>query len=307
MSSTALKIAAVTLVLVAAVLAIVGYRMSRQFAETAEQAAQQVQAAAPQTMAVVALKPLAAYKPIAKEAVALVPVAVPPTEFYTNLQDVIGKTPLVDVDAGAPITQRYFREGNALARVVPPGFKALSIEINEVVAVGGFVRPGDVVDVLVFLRGGGGIGEAQARLLLREARVLAYEDRIIDRPEGLKEGEGGGDARRRLRTVVLAVPQAETTRVMLGASMGEVRLALHGQALPQELAAGQAPPSAPATAPEVVTIGELAKARPPPGAARRNRPRRAPRSRSTAATRRRRSTNKADDMTTRHTRTRMRP
>jgi pilus assembly protein CpaB len=227
MSSTALKVIAAITVALALLLALIGYRVSRQYAENAEKAGQSQ--TAPQTLAVVALRPLAAYKAIDKDSVALVPLAVAPTDFFTNLDEVVGRIPLVDIDAGAPVTGRYFKEGNAVARIIPPGHQALSLEVNDVIAVGGFVRPGDVVDVLVYLRTGSGVPETQARVLLQSARVLAYEERVIDRPQGLKSEEGGTESRRRLRTAVVAVPENETTRVMLGASLGEIRLALRGQ------------------------------------------------------------------------------
>jgi pilus assembly protein CpaB len=260
MSSTALKVIAAVTVALALILALIGYKVSRQYAENAAKATQN--AAAPQTVAVVAVKPLAAYKAIDKDSVALVPLAVAPMDFFTNLDEVVGRVPLVDVDAGAPVTGRYFKEGNAVARIIPPGHQALSIEVNDVIAVGGFVRPGDVVDVLVYLRTGSGVPETQARVLLPSARVLAYEERVIDRPQGLKAEEGGPDNRRRVRTAVIAVPEAETTRVMLGASLGEIRLSLRGQG-PQAASAtqtasagGETAEAAPA-ADKIVTAQEL--------------------------------------------------
>lgn len=253
MSSTALKIIAAITVTLAFALAFVGWRVSKQYAENAEKAARDAQAA-PQTLAVVALRPLAAYKPIARESVALVAVAVAPTDYYSSLDEVAGRVPLVDVDAGAPVTGRYFKEGNAVSRIIPPGHQALSVEVDDVVAVGGFVRPGDIVDVLVYLRTGSGVLQTQARVLLPQARVLAYEERVIDRPQGLKD-DGGDERRRRVRTAVLAVPEAQTTRVMLGASLGELRLALHGQA-PAATGAEKAGASG---ADNVVTAAELAR------------------------------------------------
>src|SRR5581483_610861 len=238
----------------ALILALIGYRVSRQYAESAQKA--QAAPAAPQTLAVVALKPLAAYKPIDKESVALVPLAVAPADFFTNLDEVVGRVPLVDVDAGAPVTGRYFKEGNAVARIIPAGHQALSIEVNDVIAVGGFVRPGDVVDVLVYLRTGSGVPETQARVLLPSARVLAYEERVIDRPQGLKAEEGGPDTRRRVRTAVIAVPEKETTRVMLGTSLGEIRLALRGASPGGNTEATAA--ATPETPPDkIVTAAEL--------------------------------------------------
>ena len=232
MSSTALKMIAVGMVLLAVILGAVTVSVYRQNAQKAQAAAAQAEAAqkSPQVVAVVATKPLAAYRAIDRESVALVPVAVAPTQYFTSFDEVVGRTPLVDIDAGAPVTARYFKEGNVLARVIPAGFQAVSLEINDVIAVGGFIRPGDIVDVLLFLRSGAGIDQPQSRVLLKEARLLAYEDRIIDRPQGLKDDEKAGSQQgRHVRTAVLAVPEADTTRVMLGASLGEVRLALRGQ------------------------------------------------------------------------------
>lgn len=284
MSSNALKIVAVIAVLLALLLAVVGYRISRTYAENAEKAVQQAAQAAPQILAVVALKPLAAYKPIPREHVALVPIAVAPADYFTNLDEVSGRAPLTDVDAGAPVTGRYFKEGNALARIIPPGHQALALEINEVIAAGGFVRPGDIVDVLVFLRGGGTVAEPQARVLLPATRVLAYEERIIDRPQGLKEDEGGPEERRRrIRTAVLAVPDKDTTRVMLGASLGDVRLSLRAQvpAGTDPVADAEAPLMDEAATPKAdadkaVTVSDLGRTKSPAPVERKAAPAPAP-------------------------------
>ncbi|HEX4895210.1 MAG TPA: Flp pilus assembly protein CpaB [Solimonas sp.] len=284
MSSTALKVIAVVSVLLALLLAAVGFQVSRNYAAKADQAEQQQrQQAAQQTLAVVALKPLAAYKPIARDSVALVPVSVKPADPYGSIDDVVDKVPLVDIDAGAPVTQRYFKEGNVLARIIPAGHQAVSVEVSDVVAVGGFVRPGDVVDVLLYLRGGGaGQDQPQSRVLLDSIRVLAYEERIIDRPEGLKDEEDDAKKRSsRTRTAVLAVPEKDTTKLMLGVNLGELRLALHGQGV--EVAdggeqGGDAAAQARQVPEKVITIAELSRIRPAPagttpGAAPPSRPR----------------------------------
>ncbi len=271
MSSTALKVIAAIAVLLAIVLAAIGFQVSKNYAAKADEAQQQVrQQQAEHFLAVVAVAPLSAYKPIARDAVALVPVSVRPASPYTNLEDVVGKVPLVDIDAGAPVTQRYFKEGNVLARIIPPGHQAVSVEINDVVAVGGFVRPGDVVDLLLFLRGGAGIEQPQSRVLLEGVRVLAYEERIIDRPEGLKGDEDGARKASRVRTAVLAVPDTDTTKLMLGASLGDLRLALHSQnvasseggAVPE--AAAMVADAASVAPDKAISLDELARIKPPP-------------------------------------------
>lgn len=246
-SSNAAKIVAVFAVVLTLVLAFVGYRVSRQYAQDSEQARAQVQAQfkkekeSPKILAVVAVKPLAAYQKIGKEDVVLAEVTVAPRDYYTTLADVVDKEPLVDIDQGAPVTRRYFAEGNVLAKSVPPGFQAVSVEVTDVIGVGGFVRPGDIVDVLLYLRGDNNdVKSTQARILLKETRLLAYQELLVDRPEGLKEEESKERGGRRQRTAVLAVPLADTTRLMLGASMGELRLALHGVAREGDAAASEA-------------------------------------------------------------------
>lgn len=246
-SSTAAKIVAGVAIFLTIVLAFVGYRVSRQYAEGSERAQAQARKAEeePKILAVVAVKPLGAYKKIGKDDVVLAEITVAPRDYYTSLEDVVGKEPLVDVDQGAPVTKRYFAEGNVLAKSVPAGFKAVSVEVSDVIGVGGFVRPGDIVDVLLYLRGSGDVENTQARILLKDTRVLAYQELLVDRPQGLKDEEKTDRARKQ-RTAVLAVPESDTTRLMLGASMGELRLALHGMQTPAGSGASAAPAPTPA-------------------------------------------------------------
>lgn len=267
MSSNALKIIAAVTVLLAIVLAVVAFQMTRSYSVAddaarsgaeGEDAQAQPDPAESMPRAVVAVAPLAANEPISAEQVKVAPVAVQPDGHFSSVEDVVNRIPLVDVDAGAPLTGRYFKASNPLARIVPEGHKAVSLEVNDVIAVGGFLKPGDTVDVLVYLRGGSGVEAVQARQLLPSVRVLALEDRIIDRPEGLDD-EDEQDRRRRQRTVVLAVPDDKVTRLMLGSSIGEVRLAMHGQK-PETAGLDALADDADADAAEPISDAELAKA-----------------------------------------------
>lgn len=265
MSSNAIRWVAGVLVVLAVVLAIVAYRYSHSFAE--KQAPQQSalpQSSVPQTLVVVATKPLPLDKPIDRDSVALVPVQVAPAEFYTNVNDVVGKPPRLDVDAGTPITPRFFKRTNLLANQIPVGSQALSLKVDDVVGSGGFIQPGDIVDLLLYIRSVSGTptGEqgkdktediaTQARVLLKDVLVLSYEDRFVESPKGIdeKEKEKNPQAQqRRERTAVIAVPQKDVTRVMLGANLGDLRLALHRPEA--AVAPTAAAPAATATAPDV--------------------------------------------------------
>lgn len=277
MSSSALKVFALVALVLAIVLGLVAYRMSENLARPT---AQSEGAAPATTLAVVAIKPLVAYAPVPADAIAVVPVAVLPAEYFTRTEEVTGRAPLTDVEIGTTLTPRYFRDANTLVRSIPPGFQAMSLEINDVIAVGGFVRPGDLVDVLLYIRGSGReVDDSQARILMREVRVLAYEDRVLNDAEP-SDGEADRTRQqraRRVRTAVLAVPEADTTRVMLGASLGELRLSLRsappaatvaapGELLPASAAATPAVVQDPAARDQVVTLRELAALKKKPAA-----------------------------------------
>lgn len=244
-NSNAIRLVAIVLGVLAIVLAFAGWKMSRSFAESANRA-QQTEAAAqppavPQILVVIATRPLAANVPITSDAVTLAPVTVAPTEYFANVDDAIGRTPLIDIDAGAPVTPRFFKDSNLIARGVPPGFRALSLKVDNVIGVGGFIRPGDIVDVLVFIKSANDTptGEqnksediaTQARVLIRDVRVLAYEEHLVEPPKGIDENEKQKQNQQRIpeRTAVLAIPEPMLTKVLLGSSYGELRLALHGE------------------------------------------------------------------------------
>jgi pilus assembly protein CpaB len=257
MSSNLIKVIAAIFVVLALIAGFWAYRISHDYAETsaAVQQAQNQPNAVPQTQVVVAIKPLPANEPIDQASLKVVGLEVAPKEYYTNVDDVTGRVPLLDIDAGTPLTPRLIKY-NPVARQIPDGMKAVSLTLTDVIGVGGFVRPGDIVDVLVFLRNDqpNKVEEAQARILEKDALVLAFDDHVINPPAATEKNQNNQQQQqqqRHERTVVVAVPDAEVSRVMLGASLGEVRLALHPQAkdqVPQaQVAAATPPAAAPAT------------------------------------------------------------
>lgn len=236
MSSTALKTLAVILVVAAAVLGFVAYYFSQGLTEAPETAEREQvpQPAENQVLAVVATRRLPPYQPIAPEAVALLPISVQPPQHFTDVGEVVGRTPLRAVPVGSPVTEEAFGKANTLSQAIPAGSQAMSLEISDVIAVGGFVRPGDMVDVLVYIRASGReVEDSQARVLLENARVLGYDERLINVDAEPADDNGNDRQQRRQRTAVVAVPVEDTTRVMLGASLGELRLSLRGEPEPR--------------------------------------------------------------------------
>lgn len=124
---------------------------------------------------------------------------------------------------GEPVTARkVLRAGdsNYMAVVLLPGMRAMSIPINAETAAGGFILPGDRVDVLQSRAGPEGRGFI-TETLMRNLRVLA----IDQKPEAEK------DARAMVGAVaVLEVPSADTLILARGKAQGEMQLVLRSYA-----------------------------------------------------------------------------
>jgi pilus assembly protein CpaB len=170
---------------------------------------------------------------------------------YASIAEATGAVPVHTIAAGTALNSALMARGYALR--LNPGERALAVPVDELVAAGNRILPGDYVDVFLNLRapqGMGTEGQAQARLLLSRMRVLSYG--AADTAPGQAAptdtaGEASTDARAQdiqgsasstsststsapVRSAVLAVPVAEANRLLLGAQQGRLFLALRNPA-----------------------------------------------------------------------------
>lgn len=102
----------------------------------------------------------------------------------------------------------------SLAALIGEGMKAVTVRVNDVLGVAGFVLPGERVDVL--LTRTLDKGEAFADVLLQNVKVLAVDqsaDERADKPAVVK-------------AVTLEVATAEAQKLSLASSVGTLSLAL---------------------------------------------------------------------------------
>src|ERR1700756_125642 len=88
--------------------------------------------------------------------------------------DVIGHGVIIPISKGEFILPNRLAQENAgagLPSLIPPGMRAVSVRVNEVVSVAGFVMPGTRVDVL--LTGTPAGSEEQTTTVLQNVAVLA--------------------------------------------------------------------------------------------------------------------------------------
>jgi pilus assembly protein CpaB len=128
--------------------------------------------------------------------------------------------------AGEPVVARkVVRAGQSgfMAVVLQPGMRAMAVPINAETAAGGFILPGDRVDVLQSRQGGGdgGAKTMVTEVLMRNVRVLAIDQSI----------EPGKDAKTIVGGVAtLEIPAADAEVMARGKAQGEVQLALRSYA-----------------------------------------------------------------------------
>jgi pilus assembly protein CpaB len=107
----------------------------------------------------------------------------------------------------------------SLSVVIEEGKKAVTIRVDDVLGVAGFVQPDDRVDILLTRtsRGAneGREGSAYTDLLLQDIRVLAI-DQLADRNTQAKPA----------KAVTVEVDTADAQKLVLAASIGQLSLAL---------------------------------------------------------------------------------
>ena len=185
------------------------------------------------TAVVVLRRDAPANQPLKNEDLAIERLLVAPTGSFQSIDQVAGRTPWRDLQAGTWLEEGSFSAGGPLARMIQPGERALTLAVDEVSSAGGHIRPGDYVDVLVYLRGEQDNPLASAQVIVPALRLLSVGQLMGLASDGLPAEPEDPDPkvreeRRRnpVRTVVLAVPEALASRLTLAAQAGSLRLAV---------------------------------------------------------------------------------
>jgi pilus assembly protein CpaB len=148
-----------------------------------------------------------------------IPAADLPPGSPRRRSDVLGHGVIVPISKGEFILPNRLageNAGSGLPSLIPPGMRAVSVRVNEVVSVAGFVTPGTRVDVL--LTGTpGGTGEQQTTTVLQNVAVLASGHTL----ERTATGEAQTTA-----VITLLVSPDDAQRLTLASSEGHIQLAL---------------------------------------------------------------------------------
>jgi pilus assembly protein CpaB len=172
----------------------------------------------------------------------------PPAGAIRAPETAVGRIAAFDIPAQQPIIASALSAtpgGAGLAALVPVGYRAISIDTTDEIAVSNLLRPGDVVDVqfvlgdAVLSKGNSGAtaDRSEASTLLQAVRVVSVGDLV---EPAARQGEQGRDRAPPRRTMTLAMTPEQVARFTLARSLGRFYLALRNPddkaAAPQALA-----------------------------------------------------------------------
>jgi len=150
------------------------------------------------------------------------PANAPVANSFSKVEDVLNRGVISPLEENEPVTNSKLaavEAGAGLPPSIPPGMRAVSVKVNEVVGVAGFVVPGTRVDVMVTLPGKNRDEDSTTRVVVSNVQVLTAGTRYDQ--EKAKDGAPIPST-----VVTLLVKPEDGERVALAASAGQIMLTL---------------------------------------------------------------------------------
>ena len=144
-----------------------------------------------------------------------------PEGAFTKPEDVLGRSvlmPMVKNELFLPMKLASKDAGTGLPPAIPPGLRALSVKVNEVIGVAGYVLPGTRVDVVATVSPDRQEANMTSKVILTNVQVLAAGTRL--------ERQTDKDKPVPVTVVTLLVDPEQAERLTLASTEGKIQLAL---------------------------------------------------------------------------------
>jgi pilus assembly protein CpaB len=213
MNRSRLIIGLTAAVIIAALMSMFVYRQFKQAAVAPKPVAMQ--------QIVVAAAPLQLGTRVGADNLRLLPWPgnAPVAGMFTRIEDCANRALITPVAANEPIIETKLapREAGAgLPATIPEGMRALSVAVNDVIGVAGFVTPGTMVDVLVTGRIINNSYDV-TRTILENVRVLAAGQKIEQDRQGKPQT---------VPVITLLVSPGDAAKLAMASTQGKIQLAL---------------------------------------------------------------------------------
>jgi len=139
-------------------------------------------------------------------------------------ENLIDRVVVTAISPREPVTESKLAPVGSLgglSSVIPEGYRAMTVKVDDVVGVSGFIMPGTLVDVVVVIQPpkGSANEEMISKIVLQNIKVLA-SGQNIDKPKNDREVE------RSVRAVTLQVTPEQAEKLALASSEGKLQLVM---------------------------------------------------------------------------------
>jgi pilus assembly protein CpaB len=144
-----------------------------------------------------------------------------PEGTFSKVDQLLGRGLIVPVVKNEPILNAKLASkeaGSGLPPVIPEGMRAVSVRVNEVVGVAGYVLPGNRVDVVATQSPTESHSDTTSKVILANVQVLTAGTRIEQDQEKGKPMQ--------VTVVTLLVNPEQAERLALASTEGKIQLAL---------------------------------------------------------------------------------
>ena len=149
------------------------------------------------------------------------PANAVPAGAFSNPSEVYGRglvLPVIQNEPLLPMKLASKDSGGGLPPAIPHGMRAVSVRVNEVIGVAGYVLPGTRVDVVVTLNPTDQHRDITSKVILTNVQVLAAGTKI--------DRETDKNKPMAVSVVTLLVDPEESERLTLASTEGKIQLAL---------------------------------------------------------------------------------
>jgi pilus assembly protein CpaB len=146
------------------------------------------------------------------------PADIEPEGALRDQGAVVGRIARTAIDKNQPMVDSLLVNEGAglLPLLITEGMRGISVKVDDVTGVSGFITPNSRVDVLVSGNDGVGTGEQKSKVILQNVKVIAIGKSIEQKDEKPVE----------VPTVTLLVTPADAEKLTLATRQEPVRLAL---------------------------------------------------------------------------------
>lgn len=146
-----------------------------------------------------------------------------PEGHFTNLEAIKDRVLLIDLKRSELLLESKLAPlgttSGGVAAVTDIDKRAMSVKVDDVIGVAGFIKPGDRVDVMVTIEPEGGKqANMMSKIILENVKVLATGTQM--------ERKGKDEEPKSVQVITLEVDVEEAEKLALASTQGRLRLAL---------------------------------------------------------------------------------